>query len=545
MNTHRRALRLFPLLAVAVLVRALHGQGLDPNAIGLFTVPAESWPTYNGDYSGRRYSELRQVNQSNVDRLKIEWMYRIQGIGTQRGVGNPTIKSTPLLVDGILYFTIPDHIFAVNARTGERLWQYHFVDQGGHLIGQRGVGMYRDWLYFESPDGWFISLNSKDGKERWRKKIADEKQQYFTTMAPLIVRNHVLVGIGGDAMDVRGYLESRDPDSGELQWRWYTTPEKMGDPGSETWPSQEAMDHGGGMTWLPGTYDPDLNLIYWGTGNANPVFAGQSRKGTNLWTASIVALNPDTGRLVWWFQASPHDTHDWDNVETPVLFDAVIDGQARKLLAQASRAGWFFVLDRTTGKSLVSKPFAGTGNWAFDVDGKGQPIPNPAKEPTVDGTMVDMPTMGATNWPPPSYSPETGLFYFNASLGYGLAYLYDTSDRPQGYGGGSGGNFDTRTALLAMDVRTGAIRWSHEHRTGSGAMSGGVLTTAGGLLFTGDSGELVAFDPAGGKPIWHQRLVGAVSNGPSTWMLDGKQYLIIGAGDTLYAMTLAGNDRTQ
>ena len=211
MNTHRRALRLFPLLAVAVLVRALHGQGLDPNAIGLFTVPAESWPTYNGDYSGRRYSELRQVNQSNVDRLKIEWMYRIQGIGTQRGVGNPTIKSTPLLVDGILYFTIPDHIFAVNARTGERLWQYDFVDQGGHLIGQRGVGMYRDWLYFESPDGWFISLNSKDGKERWRKKIADEKQQYFTTMAPLIVRNHVLVGIGGDAMDVRGYLESRDP----------------------------------------------------------------------------------------------------------------------------------------------------------------------------------------------------------------------------------------------------------------------------------------------------------------------------------------------
>ena len=184
-----------------------------------------------------------------------------------------------------------------------------------------------------TPDGWFISLNAKDGKERWRKKVADEKLQYFTTMAPLIVKNHILVGVGGDAMDVRGYLESRDPETGELQWRWWTTPEKMGDPGSETWPNLDAMDHGGGMTWLPGTYDPELNLLYWGTGNANPVFAGQSRKGANLWTASIVALNPDTGKLAWYFQASPHDTHDWDNVETPVLFDATIDGQPRKLLA--------------------------------------------------------------------------------------------------------------------------------------------------------------------------------------------------------------------
>ena len=191
----------------------------------------------------------------------------------------------------------------------------------------------------------------------------------------------------------------------------------MGDPGSETWPNQAAMDHGGGMTWLPGTYDPELNLLYWGTGNANPVFAGQGRKGANLWTASIVALNPDTGKLVWYFQASPHDTHDWDNVETPVLFDATIDGQPRKLLAQAARAGWFFVLDRTNGKNLVSKPFSGTGNWAQGVDAKGQPIPNPEKEPKVNGSMIDMPAMGATNWPPPSYDPQTELFYFNGATG--------------------------------------------------------------------------------------------------------------------------------
>jgi acido-empty-quinoprotein group A len=518
-------------------------QGLDMKTLTLFEQPRDTWPTYNGDYSGRRYSELNQINQSNVNLLKIEWMFRITGIGPQRGVGNPTIKSTPLLVNGILYFTIPDHVFAVNARTGEQLWQYDFEDHGGHLIGQRGVGMYGNWLYFLTPDGWFISLEAKNGKERWRKKVADEKLQYFTTMAPLVVKNHVLVGVGGDAMDVRGYLDARDPETGDLQWRWWSEPEKPGDPGSETWPDKAAMDHGGGMTWLPGTYDPELNLLYWGTGNANPVFAGQSRKGANLWTASIVALNPDTGKLVWWFQASPHDTHDWDNVETPVLFDALIDGKKRKLLAQGARCGWFFVLDRTNGKNLVSKPFAGTGNWALGVDAKGQPVPNPAKEPKVDGSMIDMPSMGATNWPPPSYDPQTNLFYLNANLGYGLAYLYDTSDQPEGYGGGGSPTFDGRSALLALDVSTGQIRWKHEHPQhgfGSAAMSGGILTTAGHLLFTGDSGSLAAFDPGTGKILWHQRLTASVSNGPSTWMLDGKQYIIAGAGDTLYALTLAG-----
>jgi len=499
---------------------------------------AQDWPTYNGDFSGRRYSELAQINQANVDLLKIDWMFRIEGIGPQRGVGNPVIKSTPLMVNGVLYFTIPDHVFAIDARTGARIWQYDAEDHGGHLVGQRGVGMYGNWLYFMTPDGWFISLNAKDGKERWRKKVADEKLQYFTTMAPLVVKNHVLIGVGGDAMDVRGYLESRNPETGDLEWRWWSEPLKMGDPGSETWPNQSAMDHGGGMTWMPGTYDPELNLIYWGTGNANPVFAGQSRKGANLYTASIVALNPDTGKLVWYFQASPHDTHDWDNVETPVLFDAVIDGKPRKLLGQGSRSGWFFVLDRTDGKNLVSKPFSGTGNWAKGVDAKGQPIPDPAKEPKVDGSMIDMPALGATNWPPPSYSPQTETFYLNGTEGYGIAYLYDTSDQPEGYGGGGGGNFDMRSALFALDIRTGATRWKHEHAQGAG-MTGGVLTTAGKLLFTGDSGHFAAFDPAKGALLWDQRLTAPVSNGPSTWMLNGKQYIIVGAGDTLYAFTLA------
>src|SRR3954454_3495831 len=470
-------------LAATLLIPALApSQLLEPHK--LLEPPTNAWPTYNGDYSGKRYSTLTQINASNIDSLALTWMFRIPSVGTLRGVGAPDIKSTPLMVKGVLYFTIPDHVYAIDAHTGQELWHYDWQDQGGHLVGNRGVGMYGDWLYFMAPDGWFISLNAKTGKERWRKKIADEKLQYFTTMAPLIVKNHVIVGVGGDAMDVRGYLESRDPETGELQWRWYSTPGKMGEPGSETWPTEEAMLHGGGMTWMPGTYDPELNLLYWGTGNANPVFAGQARKGSNLYTASVVALNADTGKLQWYFQASPHDTPAWDNVETPVLFDATIDGKPRKLLGQGSRAGWFFVLDRTNGQNLVSKPFAGTGNWALGVDKKGQPIPNPKKEPQQDGSMIDMPAMGATNWPPPSYSPQTELFYLNGQLAYGIAYLYDTSEKPEGYGGGGGGNFDNRSALLAMDIRTGAVRWKHEI-SGQGGMSGGILTTAGKLLFTG------------------------------------------------------------
>jgi acido-empty-quinoprotein group A len=520
-------------------------QDLNPKTLTLFHQPADLWPTYNGDYSGRRFSSLTQINEGNIGRLKIDWMYRITGIPPLRGVGAPVIKSTPLMVDGILYFTVPDHVFALNARTGERIWQFDWEDHGGHLLGQRGVGMYGRWLYFLTPDGWFISLDAKNGKERWRKKVADEKMQYFTTMAPLIVKNHVIVGVGGDAMDVRGYLEAHDPVTGDLQWRWWTEPLKPGDPGSDTWPNQAAMNHGGGMTWLPGTYDPELNLLYWGTGNANPVFAGQSRKGANLWTASIVALNPDTGKLVWWFQASPHDTHDWDNVETPVLIDATIDGRPRKLLAQAARCGYFFVLDRTNGQNLVTKPFSG-GDWADGIDAKGQPIPNPAKEPLPDGSLINTPGGGGTNWQPPSYDPETHLFYVNAELGWTIAYLYDTSREPEGYGGGFQ-NLETYSALEAIDIRNGNIVWKRDERdvVNSSGISGGILTTAGHLLLVGDAGHLAAFDPRTGKLLWGQRLSQNLSNGPSTWMLDGKQYIIAGAGDTLYALRLADSTPAQ
>ncbi len=497
-------------------------------------LPAQSWPTYNGDYSGRRFSPLSQINSSNIGSLSMAWMHRVD-VRELRGIPNVQIKSTPLEVNGVLYFTVPDHLWAVNARTGERLWQYTWVDKGGHLTGQRGVGMYENWLYFMGPDGWFISLNAKDGKERWRVQVADPKLQYFTTTAPMVVGNHILVGVGGDALDVPGYLEARDPETGAMQWHWNSEP-RVGEPGAETWPNKGAMEHGGGMTWLPGTYDPELNLIYWGTGNPNPVYAAQGRKGTNLWTCSIVALNPDTGKLVWYFQASPHDTHDWDDVETPVLFDGVINGQKRKLLAQAARNGYFFVLDRTNGKNIVSKPFVGA-DWSKGVDAEGHPIPNPDTEPKTDGALLNTPAIGGTNWFAPSFNPESGLFYVNAYKGYSLAYLTDTDVRPEGYGG-SGRNLWAQASLEAIDYKTGKIRWSHDF-PGKGMAGSGLLSTAGKLLFSGDpSGNVIAWDPVTGHILWHFHLQSPVSNGPMTYVLDGRQYLAVGAGDTLYAFSL-------
>jgi acido-empty-quinoprotein group A len=496
---------------------------------------AQSWPTYNGDFSGRRFSPLARINSLNVASMTLAWEYRLN-LGAPSSGGSSPIKATPLVVAGVMYFAIPDHAWAVDARTGRELWHYKWESQGGIHIGNRGFGMYGNWLFFETPDNHLISLNAKDGTERWHVEIADVKQEYFSTPAPIIIRNHVIVGVGGDSLDVPGYLESRDPETGQVQWRWNSTPRK-GEPGAETWPNSEAMEHGGGMTWLPGTYDPDLNLYYLGTGNPNPVMAGQGRKGENLWTCSIVALNPDTGKLAWYFQASPHDTHDWDAAQTPVLIDGEIEGKPRKLLAQASRNGYFFLLDRTNGKNLVSKPYLDI-NWSKGVDARGEPISDPDKEPKTDGTLVIPAMNGATNWPPPSFDPETGLFYVNISASYALFYLTDTDRKPEGYGGRDS-PLMSRLSLKAIDYRTGQIRWSHEYSGRGGGLSG-ILTTAGKLLFTGDpAGNFIAYQAATGHILWHAKLVSQVSNGPITYELDGRQYVAVGAGDTLYAFTLS------
>ena len=497
-------------------------QGLDPATL---LKPGSSWPTYNGDYSGRRFSSLTQVNESNVSSLAVAWAFRTNTV---------PVKSTPLMVNGILYFTVPDHVWAVDARTGREIWHYRYTSNGGDHIGNRGVGMYKDFLYFETPDCFLVCLNAKDGKMRWKVELADVKLGYFSTMAPLVVRNHVIVGVSGDVTDVPGYLDSRDPDTGALQWRWYTAP-KPGEPGSETWPANsDAITHGGGMTWMTGTYDPGLNLVYWGTGNPNPVLAGEGRRGDNLYTCSIVALDADSGKLVWYFQPSPHDTHDWDAVQTPMLFDGEFKGRQRQMVVQASRNGYFFVLDRKTGEHLLTTPFIET-NWSTGINAKGQPVRNLAKDPKPDGTLVLPGSNGSTNWLSPSFDPKTGMAYVSARRQWSVFYL-TAEGKAEGWGGRDRSLY-AESVLEGIDYKTGEIKWKHEIGPGEG--SAGIMTTAGNVLFTADtSGNLLALSPSTGETLWHLNLGGRIANSPMTYEVGGKQYLMWACDDTLYAFAL-------
>lgn len=497
-------------------------RGLDPNL--LIKPTPDSWPTFNGDYSGRRYSSLSQINQSNVRQLTLSWVLPTQG---------HDIKSMPLLVNGILYFTTPDNTWAADARNGQIIWHYNRPSTGDH-IGQRGVAMYKNWLFVATPDGHMVSLDAKDGKVRWDIELADPKLGYFATMAPLVVRNHVIVGVSGDVTDIPGFLLSVDPETGKTQWRWNSEP-KPGEPGSETWPQgTDAIRHGGGMTWMTGTYDPELNQIYWGTGNPNPVLNGDIRKGDNLYTCSIVSLNPDTGKLNWHFQPSPHDTHDWDAVQTPVLIDDEHNGVHRKLLAQASRNGYFFVLDRTTGEHILTKPFIPT-NWAKGIDGRGEPIPNKEKEPKPDGVLVSPGSDGAANWMAPSFDPTTGLFYVSARRQWSIFYM-TAEGKPEGWAGRDRSLW-ANSVIEAIDYKTGNIAWRHEIGLGEG--QAGLLTTAGNLLFTADNSDnLLALDPATGKTLWHVPMGQRMASAPSTYELDGRQYLLTPVGSSIYAWSL-------
>jgi alcohol dehydrogenase (cytochrome c) len=512
------------LLALVLTAAApLCAQGLDPAA--MLKPPTDTWPMYNGDYSGRRFSTLSRINAANVGSLTLAWAFQTHGVA---------LKSTPLEVNGILYFSVPDHVWAVDARTGRQIWHYSRTSEGDH-IGHRGLSMYKGWLYFTTPDGLLMCLDARNGEVRWKTELADPKLGYFATIAPLVVHDRLIVGVSGDVTDLPGYLESRDPATGKLQWRFYTEP-KPGQPGAETWPKNgDAMLHGGGMTWMTGTYDPGLNLLYWGTGNPQPVLAGDVRPGDNLYTCSIVALDADTGTLKWYFQTSPHDTHDWDAVQTPVLFDGEFQGRPRKLLAQAARNGYFFLLDRTNGEHLLTTAFAET-NWASGIDERGRPVPRKDKEPKPDGTLVNPGSNGSTNWMAPSFDPETGLFYVSARSIWSVFYLTTTTTKPEGWAGRDRAVW-SHSALDAIDYKTGKTRWSRD--LGDGEGHAGILTTAGKLLFTADNeGNLLALDPATGKTLWHSYGGGRMASCPSTYELDGRQYVLTGVDGVLYAWSL-------
>jgi acido-empty-quinoprotein group A len=525
-------------IATAALAgAALHAPvvSVDPNTIG--KAPVTSWPTFNGDYSGERYSTLAEIGPGNLNRLEPQWVYRITEVGAQRGAPVPILKCTPLMVNGVLFITIPDHLWALDARSGKELWHYDWVDHGGHLVGQRGVGIWKTTVFFLTPDNWLIALDANTGKELWRKNYADARKQYFSTSAPLVVKNHVIVGVGGDAMDMPGFLDSFDPATGDLQWTWWSTPRK-GDPALETWPNETASEHGGGMTWMPGTYDPAVNLLYWPTGNTNPVFAGQGRPGANLWTESVVALDLDTGKLKWYFQVSPHDTHDFDNTTAPILFDRIVKGKPERLLAQAARNGFFVTLDRVTGKYLVVKPYVPL-DYSSGLSAEGEPIPIPDKDPSVGGSIN---IVNASNWPAPSYSPKTGLVYVNSVEGKAIYYLTDDSDQPSGYGGTGVGVGRSVRVLQAIDPLTGNAVWRHAYPNLNDApttVGPSILTTASNLLISGDDQKnMIIFSADKGQVLWHRELNANESGGIITYLLDGNQHIVFGAGDSLYAWSL-------
>ncbi len=491
-------------------------QGLDPSA--LLKPPADSWPTYHGDYSGQRHSRLTQITPDNVGQLALAWAFQT-GQSTQ-------IKATPILVNGILYITTPDNLWAIDARSARQIWQYRYPENAGFHIGHRGVAVYKDTVYLTTPDAHLVALDARDGRVKWNVVIADSKKGYWSTNAPLLVRNHLLVGVSGDFDNLPGILKSFDPETGNVQWTFYSTP-PAGTPGS---PSGGAM---GGQMWMTGTYDPQLNLVYVGTGNPTPVLNGPARPGDNPWTGSIVAVNPDTGKLEWGFQATPHDTHDWDAAEVPVLVDGMFDGVERKMVIQASRNGYFFVLDRANGSNLKTVPFA-TVNWAKGIDKAGRPIPDPAKEPARDGRLVAPNEGGGTNYRSPSFDPATGLLIVSAQDGYGI-YFFKPEHGAYGWAGADYGVWG-KAVLRAIDYRTGEIRWHHD--LGSDGGSAGVLTTASGLTFTGDAaGSVLALRTSDGTTLWHSG-IGRVGNGPITYELDGRQYVVVGGGGALFAFAL-------
>ena len=495
----------------------------------------DRWLTFHGDYSGRRHSPLTQITPENVHRLTAQWTF--QTGTTTRGRG---FETTPLVWDGVLYVTgSNNYAWALDARTGRPFWSYRRdlpddLTYGARAPVNRGFGILGDTLFMVTLDAHLLAFDRKTGSIVWEIELADYHVGYSATLAPLVIDDKVIVGISGGEYQTRGFVDAYDPSTGDRIWRFHTIPDP-GAPGSDTWPAADVMARGGGGTWMTGSYDPELNLLYWGTGNPNPDYYGADRQGDNLYTDSIVALDADTGALRWHYQFTPHDTHDWDSNHVPVQADLTIDGVRRRVVMVANRNGFFYVLDRVTGELLVGEPFTAT-SWAREIGPDGRPIV--LNEDGSKGCLPD--PWGSTNFMPPSFDPSRGLFFVTAretcatfvpqkpEIGPGLYSSGGTVwiDQDKGY-----------AALRALDAATGERRW--EFRYPSATMAG-VTSTASGIVFAGDhEGNFMAFDADTGENLWHypmgSRVWGAAA---MTHMLDGRQHVLIPAGTNLVSFAL-------
>ncbi len=493
--------------------------------------PGSDWLTYAGDYQAERHSPLRQVNAGNVAQLMPRWTYHVAQARR--------LEATPLVYQGVMYVSNSNQVIALDARTGSRIWEYR-DDESTRQAVNRGVALLGDRVFFATGDAHLVALDRRTGAVLWHKQYASVDQGFFASMAPLALRDRVLVGVGGGDSGMRGFVAALSAATGEELWRFWTVPAR-GEPGAETW-SDFPTEYGGGATWMSGTYDPDLNLVYWPTGNPWPDMIGHVRKGDNLYTCAVVALEADTGKLRWYFQFTPHDTHDWDAQSIPVLADIEFEGRLRKVLMHANRNGFFYILDRVTGEFLRATPFVDKLNWAKGVDAKGRPIEVPGLEPTPAGVRVCPSKRGASNWMSPAYSAETGLFYVPSLEQCDIFTATPSVPEPmKGLAGGGGERIPSEPGKFyfrALDPKTGRRVWEYP-MTGPATMWAGAVSTSGGVVFFGDDdGHLVAVDARTGHHLWHYSMGQMLTASPITYSVNGKQYVAIASATDVFAFAL-------
>ena len=507
----------------------------------------QNWLTYSGTNSGERHSRLEQVTPENVSELELEWVFQAQSL--------QVFETTPLVVDGIMYLTeAPNTVVALDARTGRVFWIYEHVPslESRPCCGRvnRGLAILGETLFMATIDAQLIAIDSVTGRPIWKTLVADPAIGYAMTLAPLVVKDKIVVGVAGGEYGIRGFIAAYYAESGDEAWRFHTIP-GPGEPGHETWPSDsDAWEHGGSATWLTGSYDSDLNLIYWGTGNPGPDFNPAQRLGDNLYSDSVVALDADSGELKWHFQFTPNDPYDYDSVQIPVLVDyPANDGSTLKLMLWANRNGFFYVLNRETGRFINGQPFVDV-NWADGLDDNGRPV----QTPQPPGAVTYPGVSGGTNWYSPSYSPSTRLFYVPTWEGYGTVFTPAESVYQPGQNFG-GGTVDLgempplgrgpvnnwteaagRGAVIAIDPSNGEERWRFEM---TDVTTSGILTTSSNLLFSGGrEGHFQALDAGSGALLWKRSLGGQIANGPITYAVDGRQYVAVAAGNGLFVFAL-------
>jgi alcohol dehydrogenase (cytochrome c) len=540
---------LVPVLAAALALGAAlaaqtpTGPVRSQDLLAGLTTDGQNWLTFGGSYDNHRHSPLTQITPQNVAGLVPQWTFQTETLGA--------FETTTLLRDNVLYVTGPQNVaWALDARTGRQIWRYRReLPPGGTLTAccglvNKGFGILGERLFMVTLDAHLLALDTKTGALVWDAVLADYKKGYASTIAPLVVKDKVIVGIAGGEYGIRGFIDAYSAETGERAWRFYTIP-GPGEPGNDTW-AGDSWERGGAGVWVTGAHDPGLNLVYFGTGNPGPDYHSESRKGDNLYSDSIVALDADSGKLRWHYQFTPHDVHDWDSTHVPILADIAVGGRPRKVVMMANRNGFFYTLDRANGELLVAKPFVQT-TWAKEIGKDGRPVLLPGHTPDEKGELTCPDITGGTNFWPPSFDPKSGLFYVNAREVCATYYAWKPDFVPgERYTGGAGQRapgMPAFGALRAIDPATGERRWEFKYMSPATA---GLLTTASGLIFSGDNeGYLLALDSRTGKLLWRYQM-GAKLHGTSvtTYMLDGRQHVLVPAGTTLTAWALPEIKRT-